>query len=45
MQSYERHNHYEHVDVSAVDIAPEYREGDNEPYVQYVSVCCEDKDK
>ncbi|MBA7653091.1 hypothetical protein ES703_60933 [subsurface metagenome] len=30
--------HYECVDVSAVDIAPEDSQGDDEPDVQYVSM-------
>ena len=45
IQGEERYQHYEGVDVSAVDIAPESHYGNNKPDVQYVSVGCKDEYK
>ncbi len=38
MQTYERHKHYERIDIPAVDIAPENRYRNNQPYIQHIAI-------
>ena len=45
VQAYEWNKHNEHVDISAVDVAPEDGKRDDEPDIQYVSICGEDKEQ
>ena len=45
MQGAKRHEDYEHVDVSAVEVTPESNQGDHQPDIQDVSICGENKNQ
>ncbi len=45
MNKYKRDERYEQIDIPAVNVAPEDRQGDYKPDVKDVSMLYEDKDE
>ena len=45
IKAYERHEHNKDVNVSAVDIAPEDCERNDQPYIEDISICGQNKNE